>query len=107
MSEQITPEVFNHLVELAALELTPDEAEYLRRQLNNQLTAIDDLNQVPLDPETPVASHVAFPTPRPPPLRFAPTSGIRTPTRPSCSKARPKSTDGYIVVPEIPHQDLD
>ena len=37
MSDPITPELFTHLVELAALELTPPEAEYLRGQLNGQL----------------------------------------------------------------------
>jgi len=34
-SEGISPAIFDHLVELAALELAPDEAEYLRRELNN------------------------------------------------------------------------
>jgi Asp-tRNA(Asn)/Glu-tRNA(Gln) amidotransferase C subunit len=34
MSEEITPEVFNHLVTLAALELDEKQAAYLRRELN-------------------------------------------------------------------------
>jgi aspartyl/glutamyl-tRNA(Asn/Gln) amidotransferase C subunit len=106
MSEPITREVFNHLVELAALELTPDEAEYLRRQLNNQLTAIDDLNQVPLDPDTPVASHGVPYTP-------ATSAPIRAdewhphPDPAKLLKGAPEVDDGYIIVPEIPHQDLD
>ncbi len=33
MTDEITPELFAHLVELAALELNAQEAEYLRRQL--------------------------------------------------------------------------
>lgn len=105
MSEQITPEVFNHLVELAALELTPEEADYLRRQLNNQLTAIDDLSQVPLDPDTPVASHGV-------PYTRATSALIRAdewhphPDPAKLLKGAPEVDDGYIVVPEIPHQDI-
>ena len=34
--EEISPEVFNHLVDLAALALDEKEAEYLRRELNHQ-----------------------------------------------------------------------
>jgi aspartyl-tRNA(Asn)/glutamyl-tRNA(Gln) amidotransferase subunit C len=105
MSEQITPEVFSHLVELAALELTPEEAEYLRGQLNNQLAAIDDLSQVPLDPDTPVASHGVPYTP-------ATSASIRAdewhphPDPAKLLKGAPEVDDGYIVVPEIPHQDI-
>jgi aspartyl-tRNA(Asn)/glutamyl-tRNA(Gln) amidotransferase subunit C len=106
MSEQITPEVFIHLVELAALELTPDEAEYLRRQLNNQLTAIDDLNQVPLDPETPPASHgVSYTLATSAPIR--PDDWHPHPDPEKLLKGAPETDSGYIVVPEIPHQDLD
>lgn len=105
MSEEITPEVFNHLVELAALELTPEEAEYLRLQLNNQLKAIDDLALVPLDPDTPVASHGVPYTP-------ATSAPIRAdewhphPDPAKLLKGAPEIDDGYIVVPEIPHQDI-
>ncbi len=105
MSEQITPEIFNHLVELAALELTPQEAEYLRRQLNNQLTAIDDLNQVPLDPDTQIASHGV-------PYSQATSATLRLdewhphPDPAKLLAGAPETADGYIVVPEIPHQDI-
>ena len=43
MDDEISPDLFNHLAELAA-----DEAEYLRRQLNNQLKAIHKLETIPL-----------------------------------------------------------
>jgi len=43
MADAITAEIFDHLVELAALELQPAEAEYLRAQLNSQLP--DDVEQ--------------------------------------------------------------
>ena len=105
MSEQITPEIFNHLVELAALELNPQEAEYLRKQLNNQLTAIDDLSQVPLDPETQIASHGV-------PYSPATSALLRLdewhphPDPAKLLVGAPETADGYIVVPEIPHQDI-
>jgi aspartyl-tRNA(Asn)/glutamyl-tRNA(Gln) amidotransferase subunit C len=104
--EEITPEVFDHLVELAALELQPAEAEYLRRQLNNQLTAIHELEAIPLDQDTPVATHgVPY------------TADIRPPARADewlpylhpedILEQAPETDDGYIVVPEIPHTELE
>ena len=53
MSELISPETFAHLVDLAALELSPEEGEYIRGQLNNQLKAINELAAIPLDPPIP------------------------------------------------------
>lgn len=105
MSEPITPEIFNHLVELAALELTPAEADYLRKQLNNQLTAIDDLNQVPLDPQTPVASRGVSYTPAISALLRADECHPH-PDPAKLLKGAPETDQGYLVVPEIPHQDL-
>ena len=57
MSEQITNEIFDHLVDLAALELDADQAEYLRQQLNNQLKAIHELEAIPLDEDVPISLH--------------------------------------------------
>ncbi len=105
MREPITPDIFAHMAELAALELTPEEAEYLRRQLNNQLKAIDELALIPLDDSTPVTSHgVPY------------TNEIRQETRPDEWQPDPHPEDilaqapaveeGYIVVPDIPHTEL-
>ena len=105
MSDEISPELFNHLVELAALELGADEAEYLRRQLNNQLLAIHELETIPLDPATPVASHGV-------PYSPAISAAIREdeldryPDPGGLIAGAPETEDGYIVVPDIPHQDL-
>ncbi len=41
--DSITPEMFAKLVTLAALELTPEESEYLRTELNHQLAAVKEL----------------------------------------------------------------
>src|SRR5512133_1227343 len=57
MNEQINQETFAHLVDLAALQLTTGDAEYLRQQLNNQLKAIQELEAIPLDEDVPVTSH--------------------------------------------------
>ncbi len=106
MSDAITPELFNHLVQLAALELDPQSAEYLRDQLNKQLKAIHELEEIPVDPDTPVASHGIAYTPQ-----------ITQPERPDQWQPYPHPEDillqapevdeNYIAVPDIPHTELE
>ena len=105
MIDEITPELFGHLVELAALELTPEESEYLRGQLNSQLKAIHELERVSIPDDVPPAAHG---------VAFAPD--IRLPwradeARPSTQAEKilqqaPETEEGYFVVPEIPHTEL-
>ena len=105
MTEEITPELFDHLVELAALELSPEEGEYLRKQLNNQLMAIHELQAIPLDPATPIASHgVPYTTDTSPAIREDKLVSHADPAR--LLAGAPETADGYIVVPDIPHQNL-
>jgi aspartyl-tRNA(Asn)/glutamyl-tRNA(Gln) amidotransferase subunit C len=105
MSDEISPELFNHLAELAALELAADEAEYLRRQLNNQLKSIHELETIPLDPATPVASHgVLYTQASLPPIRVDELDPYPDPAH--LLSGAPETQEGYIVVPDIPHQDL-
>lgn len=105
MSEQITVEVFDHLVELAALELSGDQAEYLRRELNNQLKAIRELETIPLDENVPISLHGV-------PYEAAQSSKPRADTwqkypDPEAILAQaPQVEDRYIVVPDIPHTSL-
>lgn len=105
MSEEITPELFNHLVELAALELSAGEGEYLREQLNNQLVVIHELESIPLDLSTPVASHGV-------PYSFETSPSIREdilishPNPAQLLAGAAEIEDHYFVVPDIPHQDL-
>jgi aspartyl/glutamyl-tRNA(Asn/Gln) amidotransferase C subunit len=106
MTEKISKELFDHLVELAALELNGEEGEYLRRELNNQLKAIDELAAIPIPENTKAASHgVPFASDIRPGLRrdetiqFAETEAIL--------KQVPETSGGYIVTPEIPHEELD
>jgi aspartyl-tRNA(Asn)/glutamyl-tRNA(Gln) amidotransferase subunit C len=105
MTEMITPEIFDHLVQLAALELSAEEAEYLRKELNNQLKAIRDLEAIPLAKDTPITLHGVTYTPETTP----PTRGDEWKLDPSGKDIlpqAPQSKDGYIIVPEIPHTDL-
>jgi len=67
MSESITPEIFEHLVDLASLELDAAQAEYLRQQLNQQLASIHELEAVPMDENIPISLHgVPFDVPESP-----------------------------------------
>jgi aspartyl-tRNA(Asn)/glutamyl-tRNA(Gln) amidotransferase subunit C len=106
MTEQITPELFNHLVELAALELDATQAEYLRHELNNQLKAIHELEAIPIDEKILPALHgVPFPH------EISP--GLRSDEWQSCLNPEeilgqvPDLDSGFIVVPDIPHTELD
>jgi aspartyl-tRNA(Asn)/glutamyl-tRNA(Gln) amidotransferase subunit C len=111
MSEQnqkqaITQEIFDHLVGLASLELSQEEAEYLRRELNNQLKAIDELEAIPLGEETTITTHGV-------PYTKQITPDARKDEWEACPNPEdilaqaPEVRDRYIVVPDIPHTDLD
>jgi aspartyl-tRNA(Asn)/glutamyl-tRNA(Gln) amidotransferase subunit C len=105
MTDHITPEIFNHIVELAALELDPEEAEYLRQELNNQLRAVHELEQIPLDENTPLASHGVTYTPETSP-ELRPDEWQPWPSPEEILAQAPDVDDGYIVVPDIPHTEL-
>ena len=105
MSDQITPELFNHLVRLAALELSPEEAEYLRRELNNQLKSIHELEAIPLDPSTEITSHGVPYSPQITPVTRS-DEWIPHPDPEEILAQAPEVEDGYIVVPDIPHTEL-
>lgn len=106
MTDEITPEVFNHLVELAALELDAQEAEYLRRELNHQLAAIHILEGIELpDAVEAAARGVPYPPERSAPIRE--DEIIHSEARDAILSQAPELEDGYIVVPEIPHEELD
>ena len=106
MTERITKETFDHLVKLAELDLAPGEAEYLRRELNNQLGAIEQLQAIPLDEEIPISLHgVSYREDERQTLRedewipFADMEAILGQV--------PELIDDQITVPEIPHKTLE
>ena len=105
-TDEITPEIFAHLVHLAELELEPEEAEYLRRQLNGQLRAIHEMASIEVDPNTPITSHgVPYPPAIRPHLR---QDSIRPSEDADAILDQAPDVDSrYIVVPDIPHTDLE
>jgi len=106
MSEEINPELFEHLVELAAFAFDPKEVEYLRRELNNQLNAIHQLEAVPLDQDVPLATHgVPYTTQTSPSLREDEWQPFEDPDE--ILAQAPQVEDRYFIVPDIPHTELD
>ena len=106
MTEEITPELFDHLVELAALELDPTQSSYLRQELNRQLQSIHELEAIPLDTTVPPALHGV---PYPLSLSQPPRDDTWQPyPHPEDILAQaPDVEDRYIIVPDIPHTQLD
>ena len=105
MPDAIDPATFAHLVDLAALELDPEQAEYLRRELNNQLKAIHELEAIPLGDDTSITTHgVPYTHQIAPTMR--PDEWIPNPHPEDILAQAPHAEDGYIVVPDIPHEEL-
>jgi aspartyl-tRNA(Asn)/glutamyl-tRNA(Gln) amidotransferase subunit C len=105
MSDEITPQLFDHLVTLAALELTEDESEYLRQQLNNQLKAIHELAAIPVDADTKITLHgMPYTAQNSAPPRA--DEWIPCLNSDEILEQAPEIDDRYIVVPDIPHTDL-
>lgn len=105
MNDEITPELFTYLVDLAALELDPEEGEYLRRQLNNQLKVIHELERIEIPADTPPAAHgVSFGAALRPALRD--DTPLPSDKAQAILQQAPEVEDGYFVVPEIPHTEL-
>jgi aspartyl-tRNA(Asn)/glutamyl-tRNA(Gln) amidotransferase subunit C len=104
--DSITPAIFEHLVGLAALELTAEEGEYLRKELNAQLGAIRELEAIKVDESVMITSHGV-------PYAAAITPALREDEILACPDAddivagAPASEDRYIVVPDIPHEELE
>jgi len=105
MPGDITPELFNHLVELAALELPAGQAEYLRAEMNRQLESIRELEAIRVAEEIPITSHGV---PYLPDISSPPAADIVQPfPHPEQILAQaPASQEGYFVVPDIPHTEL-
>ena len=94
--EQITPEMFGHLVGLAALDLQADEAEYLRRELNSQLAAVRELEAIEIPDDLPLAAHGV---PYPPERRQALRPDRHEPFEDSAAilKLAPQADEGCLV----------
>ena len=55
--EEISPQLFEHLVRLASLQLEPSESEYLRQELNHQLDSIRELISIAIPPGVEMTVH--------------------------------------------------
>lgn len=105
MTDNITPEIFKKLVKLAALEVSQEEGDYLRRELNNQMVSIEVLESIPIDAETEPADHGVPYTENNSPL---PREDVarQDPHREDILGQAPEFEDGYIVVPDISQEEL-
>jgi aspartyl-tRNA(Asn)/glutamyl-tRNA(Gln) amidotransferase subunit C len=103
---KITKEIFDHLVELAALELNAEEAKYLRSELNDQLKAIRELEAIQVDSNILITSHGV-------PYTDVISLPLREDEVEECKEAdaildqAPEVEERYIVVPDIPHEALE
>ena len=103
---EISQETFAHLVELAALALRPDEADYLHQELNSQLSAIQELAAIDIPVDTQPASHGV-------PYTAASSQGLRADDWQPCENAdaileqAPEIDERYLIVPDIPHTTLE
>ena len=104
--QAITVDIFNHLVDLAAFELSPEEGEYLRKELNEQLRAIRELEAIEVSEEIPITSHGV-------PYSAAIKPSLRDDIIEMCPEAddilgqAPEVEERYIVVPDIPSEALE
>ena len=106
MADKISPEDFKRLAELASLELPEEEAEYLRRELNNQMISVEVLDSIPIDAETGTAAH-GLPYSEYNSQLPREDEARSDPNRDDILKEAPEIEDGYIVVPDISHEELD
>ncbi len=105
MTDPISKELFTHLAKLAAFELDEAESEYLRSQLNHQLKAVKELEEIPLQEEIEISPYGLQFTPE---ISAAPRLDTWEPflTPEQILTQAPETEDGYFVVPEIPHTEL-
>jgi len=106
MKESISPELFSHLVDLAALQLDDKESEYLRSELNKQLQAIEELAAIPVDDSTlPISHGVPYSAAIRPEIRLDKSEVGKNAD--AILDQAPHTEDRYIVVPDIPHEELE
>lgn len=104
--EQITKEVFDHLVKLAALQLDEKQAEYLLRELNHQLQSIRELEAIPLPDDLTVTTYgVTYTQATRPELRK--DEWFAFPNSDEIIEQAPQSENNQFAVPDIPHTTLE
>lgn len=104
--EEITEEIFEKLVTFAALELNPEERIYLIKQLNYQLDVVHELESISIDLDTPITSHGVPYTPQISPVMRS-DEWIECPNPEAILAQAPQVEEGYVIVPDIPHTELE
>ena len=104
MKEEIDEVLFAHLVQLAALELDPKEALYLRQQLNQQLNVIHEMDAIEVAEDVEASAHgVPYGPNNSAPLR---DDDLQIRPKLDLNQIAPQFRDDYIIVPETPHTKL-
>lgn len=103
---EISAEEFNHLVQLAALQLDEEQGKYLLHELNKQLQAVRELETIPLAEDLPLAIHgVPFEKELKQELRKDVCEPFNDPE--DIIAQAPQTEEGYLNVPDIPHTTLE
>ena len=104
--EAVSKEMFDELLRVGALKISPEEAELLRADLNGQLMVIQLLDSIPLDAGL---SPVVHGNPYPEEIRCSLREDVPCVfDRPGDILARaPLSREGFFVSPDVPHQKLE
>jgi aspartyl-tRNA(Asn)/glutamyl-tRNA(Gln) amidotransferase subunit C len=105
-NEQIDPQVFEHLVELAALQLDEKQAEYLRQELNRQLQSIHELEAIPIPEGLNITVH-GVPYPQNTNLDLRDDQCQPFPNSADIIGQAPQSENNQFAVPDIPHTTLE
>ncbi len=96
-TKRISPELFEKLVSLAALELTAEESAYLFKEMNHQLASVEALSQIPLPEGVEPSLHGLEPQGLPArDDRWQPFSDPET-----IIALAPETEDGMIAVPDV------
>ena len=106
MEDVLSKEEFRTLAETAEIALTPEETEQLCLEMNRQMAVIRLLETIPLEEDLPPVIHG---NPYPEVIRAGLREDTPAPFPGSASiiANAPRSREGYIVSPDVPHQTLE
>lgn len=103
---EISAEEFDHLVQLAALQMDEEQGEYLLRELNKQLQAIRELESIPVLENLTITAHgLPFGKELKQELRQDVCEPF--PAIEEMIAQAPQIEEGYMNVPDIPHTTLE
>ncbi len=97
MTKRITPELFDKLVGLAALELSVEERAYLFEEMNHQLASVEAISQILLPAEIEPSLHGLESQGAPPRADL----WERFPDPAAIIALAPETEDGMISVPDV------